>query len=33
MLTTEEYTFGSAMPALREALLAATSSDTVRSRI
>ncbi len=32
-LTTEEYTFGSAMPALREALLAATSSDTVRSRI
>jgi NAD(P)H-dependent flavin oxidoreductase YrpB (nitropropane dioxygenase family) len=32
-LITEEYTFGSAMPALREALLAATSSDTVRSRI
>ena len=32
-LTTEEYTLGSAMPALREALLAATSSDTVRSRI
>jgi NAD(P)H-dependent flavin oxidoreductase YrpB (nitropropane dioxygenase family) len=32
-LTTEEYTFGAAMPALREALLAATSSDTVRSRI
>jgi NAD(P)H-dependent flavin oxidoreductase YrpB (nitropropane dioxygenase family) len=32
-LTTQEYTLGSAMPALREALLAATSSDTVRSRI
>ena len=32
-LTTEEYTLGTAMPALREALLAATSSDTVRSRI
>jgi len=32
-LTTEEYTFGAAMPAMREALLAATSSDTVRSRI
>jgi NAD(P)H-dependent flavin oxidoreductase YrpB (nitropropane dioxygenase family) len=32
-LTTEEYAYGSAMPALREALLAATSSDTVRSRI
>jgi len=32
-LTTEEYAFGSSMPALREALLAATSSDTVRSRI
>jgi NAD(P)H-dependent flavin oxidoreductase YrpB (nitropropane dioxygenase family) len=32
-LTTEEYTLGTALPALREALLAATSSDTVRSRI
>ncbi len=32
-LTTQEYTLGSAVPALREALLAATSSDTVRSRI
>jgi NAD(P)H-dependent flavin oxidoreductase YrpB (nitropropane dioxygenase family) len=32
-LLTEEYAMGSAMPALREALLAATSSDTVRSRI
>jgi NAD(P)H-dependent flavin oxidoreductase YrpB (nitropropane dioxygenase family) len=32
-LTTEEYTLGSLVPALREALLAATSSDTVRSRI
>src|SRR5260221_3067469 len=32
-LTTEEYVLGSAVPALREALLAATSSDTVRSRI
>ena len=32
-LTTEEYALTSAMPALREALLAATSSDTVRSRI
>jgi len=32
-LTTEEYAFGAAMPAMREALLAATSSDTVRSRI
>ena len=32
-LTTEEYTLGTAVPALREALLAATSSDTVRSRI
>jgi NAD(P)H-dependent flavin oxidoreductase YrpB (nitropropane dioxygenase family) len=32
-LTTEEYTLGSAVPALRDALLAATSSDTVRSRI
>jgi len=32
-LTTEEYAYGSAMPAMREALLAATSSDTVRSRI
>jgi NAD(P)H-dependent flavin oxidoreductase YrpB (nitropropane dioxygenase family) len=32
-LTTEEYTLSSAMPAMREALLAATSSDTVRARI
>jgi NAD(P)H-dependent flavin oxidoreductase YrpB (nitropropane dioxygenase family) len=32
-LTTEEYAFGAAMPAMRAALLAATSSDTVRSRI
>jgi NAD(P)H-dependent flavin oxidoreductase YrpB (nitropropane dioxygenase family) len=32
-LTTEEYVVGSSVPALREALLAATSSDTVRSRI
>ena len=32
-LTTEEYALGPATPALREALLAATSSDTVRSRI
>jgi NAD(P)H-dependent flavin oxidoreductase YrpB (nitropropane dioxygenase family) len=32
-LTTEEYALTSAMPAMREALLAATSSDTVRSRI
>jgi NAD(P)H-dependent flavin oxidoreductase YrpB (nitropropane dioxygenase family) len=32
-LTTEEYVIGTAMPALREALLAAGSSDTVRSRI
>jgi NAD(P)H-dependent flavin oxidoreductase YrpB (nitropropane dioxygenase family) len=32
-LTTEEYTLGTAVPALRDALLAATSSDTVRSRI
>jgi NAD(P)H-dependent flavin oxidoreductase YrpB (nitropropane dioxygenase family) len=32
-LTTEEYTLSSAMPAVRTALLAATSSDTVRSRI
>jgi NAD(P)H-dependent flavin oxidoreductase YrpB (nitropropane dioxygenase family) len=32
-LTTEEYVVGTAMPALREALLAAGSSDTVRSRI
>jgi NAD(P)H-dependent flavin oxidoreductase YrpB (nitropropane dioxygenase family) len=32
-LTTEEYTLTSAVGALREALLAATSSDTVRSRI
>jgi NAD(P)H-dependent flavin oxidoreductase YrpB (nitropropane dioxygenase family) len=32
-LTTEEYTLTSTAPAIREALLAATSSDTVRSRI
>ena len=32
-LTTEEYALTSAMPAVRDALLAATSSDTVRSRI
>jgi NAD(P)H-dependent flavin oxidoreductase YrpB (nitropropane dioxygenase family) len=32
-LTTEEYVHGSSVPALRDALLAATSSDTVRSRI
>ncbi|GIJ70997.1 monooxygenase [Virgisporangium ochraceum] len=32
-LTTEEYVIGTTMPALREALLAAGSSDTVRSRI
>jgi NAD(P)H-dependent flavin oxidoreductase YrpB (nitropropane dioxygenase family)/acyl-CoA synthetase (AMP-forming)/AMP-acid ligase II len=32
-LTSQEYTLSSSMPALREALLAATSSDTVRSRI
>jgi NAD(P)H-dependent flavin oxidoreductase YrpB (nitropropane dioxygenase family) len=32
-LTTEEYALTSAMPAMRAALLAATSSDTVRSRI
>ena len=32
-LTTEEYTLTSDMTAVREALLAATSSDTVRSRI
>jgi NAD(P)H-dependent flavin oxidoreductase YrpB (nitropropane dioxygenase family) len=32
-LTTSEYALTSAMPAMREALLAATSSDTVRSRI
>jgi NAD(P)H-dependent flavin oxidoreductase YrpB (nitropropane dioxygenase family) len=32
-LTTEEYALTSAVGALREALLAATSSDTVRSRI
>jgi NAD(P)H-dependent flavin oxidoreductase YrpB (nitropropane dioxygenase family) len=32
-LTTEEYSLTSAMPAMRAALLAATSSDTVRSRI
>lgn len=32
-LTTAEYTLSADMPAVREALLAATSSDTVRSRI
>ena len=32
-LTTEEYALTAAAPAMREALLAATSSDTVRSRI
>jgi NAD(P)H-dependent flavin oxidoreductase YrpB (nitropropane dioxygenase family) len=32
-LTTQEYALTSAMPAMREALLAATSADTVRSRI
>lgn len=32
-LTTEEYVIGTGMPALREALLAAGSGDTVRSRI
>jgi NAD(P)H-dependent flavin oxidoreductase YrpB (nitropropane dioxygenase family) len=32
-LTTEEYALGSPVPALSDALLAATSSDTVRSRI
>jgi NAD(P)H-dependent flavin oxidoreductase YrpB (nitropropane dioxygenase family) len=32
-LTTQEYTLGSGVPALRDALLSATSSDTVRSRI
>lgn len=32
-LTTEEYAIGSWMPALRKALLAASSADTVRSRI
>jgi len=32
-LTTEEYVIGTAQPALREALLAAGSADTVRSRI
>ncbi len=32
-LTTREYAITSAAPALRDALLAATSSDTVRSRI
>ncbi len=32
-LTTQEYTIGSQVPTLRDALLAATSSDTVRSRI
>jgi NAD(P)H-dependent flavin oxidoreductase YrpB (nitropropane dioxygenase family) len=32
-LTTKEYTLTSSMPAMQEALLAASSSDTVRSRI
>ena len=32
-LITEEYSLSTALPALREALLTATSSDTVRSRI
>jgi NAD(P)H-dependent flavin oxidoreductase YrpB (nitropropane dioxygenase family) len=32
-LTTQEYAITAAAPALRDALLAATSSDTVRSRI
>ena len=32
-LTTQEYALTSTMPAMQEALLAATSSDTVRSRI
>jgi len=32
-LTTEEYAPAAAMPAVRTALLAATSSDTVRSRV
>jgi NAD(P)H-dependent flavin oxidoreductase YrpB (nitropropane dioxygenase family) len=32
-LTTREYTLGSGVSGLRDALLAATSSDTVRSRI
>jgi NAD(P)H-dependent flavin oxidoreductase YrpB (nitropropane dioxygenase family) len=32
-LTTREYAIGAAQPALRDALLAAGSSDTVRSRI
>jgi NAD(P)H-dependent flavin oxidoreductase YrpB (nitropropane dioxygenase family) len=32
-LTTEEYAIGSSVPALRAALLAASSADTVRSRI
>jgi NAD(P)H-dependent flavin oxidoreductase YrpB (nitropropane dioxygenase family) len=32
-LTTEEYAVGPSVPALREALLAATSADTVRSRV
>jgi NAD(P)H-dependent flavin oxidoreductase YrpB (nitropropane dioxygenase family) len=32
-LTTKEYTLTSTMPAMQEALLAASSSDTVRSRI
>jgi NAD(P)H-dependent flavin oxidoreductase YrpB (nitropropane dioxygenase family) len=32
-LTTQEYTLGSGASGLRDALLAATSSDTVRSRI
>jgi NAD(P)H-dependent flavin oxidoreductase YrpB (nitropropane dioxygenase family) len=32
-LTTQEYTLGSGVSGVRDALLAATSSDTVRSRI
>jgi NAD(P)H-dependent flavin oxidoreductase YrpB (nitropropane dioxygenase family) len=32
-LTTEEYAVGPQVPALRQALLAASSSDTVRSRV
>jgi NAD(P)H-dependent flavin oxidoreductase YrpB (nitropropane dioxygenase family) len=32
-LTTEEYTVGAPLPAVRDALLAATSADTVRSRV
>ncbi|GAA4724460.1 NAD(P)H-dependent flavin oxidoreductase [Phytohabitans rumicis] len=32
-LITEEYAFGAAQPALRQALLDATSADTVRSRV